>query len=242
MKVLLTGAMGYAGQGLAKELSREHWVRAADIAERPVTCNEIAVGDITDYETCRQLVAGMDAMVLCHMSPNPHGYVTPPMAFDINVKGTANLYHAAAEAGIKRAVLVSTIGVVPVKQGMVDSVVGIGPYTSGEGLYSLTKVMQEIVATNYYNSDGIATAVLRPSWIVNDGELLTKYGEKMERYNDSLIDPRDIGRAANLALALPDLELESFNLGQEGYALDCTNTRERLGWAPVHRFESLARD
>ena len=53
----------------------------------------------------------MDAMVLCHMAPNPNGYKVPPPAFDINVKGTANLYHAAAEAGLKTVVLISSCGV-----------------------------------------------------------------------------------------------------------------------------------
>jgi nucleoside-diphosphate-sugar epimerase len=242
MNLLLTGATGYAGQGLAGALSGEHWVRGADIVDKPSACHELAPGDITDYTACQKLVDGMDALVLCHMAPNPRGYETPPMAFDINVKGTANLYHAAAEAGIRRVVLISSVAVIATGEGERDARIGVGPYSSGKGLYSLTKVLQEQIAASYYHSHQIATAALRPGWIVNDGELVTKYGEKMERYNPTLVDPRDIGHATLAALALPDLALESFNLGQEGVAVDTASSRERLKWGPHHRFESLPRD
>lgn len=216
MNVLFTGATGYSGIGMVEILSAHHMVRGADVVCKPSACREMLVADITDYETCRSLVNGMDAMVLCHMAPNPDGYNLPAPAFDVNVKGTANLYHAAAE-------------------------VGVGPYRYGDGLYCLSKVMQEGIARHYFLQFGIATAVLRPSWIVYDGELVTKYGEKMQRYSSSLIDPRDIGRAIVAALALPSLKLESFNIGQDDLPADLTFAKTRLRWSPQHRFESLPR-
>lgn len=241
MKLLLTGAGGYTGRGLAEVLASQHFVRGADIVEKASACQEFKVADITQYETCQALVEGLDAMVLCHMAPNPHGYKTPPMSFDINAKGTANLYHAAQEAGIKKVVLVSTCGVL-VKGLHRDAQVGEGPYNYGTGLYTLTKIIQECIALDYFRSTQIATAVLRPGWIVYDEELVTKYGEKMERYYGSLLDPRDIGTAALAALALPDLGLEAFNVGQADYVeIDATAAQNRLKWTPTYRFESLLR-
>ncbi len=242
MKVLLTGATGYTGRGLSEVLAARHPVRGADIADKKTACQEFRVADITDYETCLALVDGVDALVLCHMAPNPHGYKTPPLAFDINAKGTANLYHAAQEKGVKKVVLVSTCGVLVDAGPHRDAQVGVGPYNFGTGLYALTKIFQEEIALHYFKSAQIATAVLRPGWIVYDGELITKYGEKMERYYSSLIDPRDIGTAALAALDLPDLGLEAFNIGQEDYVeVDSTSTRNRLRWTPTHRFASLPR-
>jgi len=250
MNILLTGAPGYAGCGIAEVLAAKHKVRGVtfgdtEAALQKCACQEMRPADIADYAACRELLKGMDAMVLCHMAPNPQGYKIPPPAFDVNVKGTANLYHAAGELGVKKAVLISTQGVIaqtPAKTG--DAQAGIGPYNftdSNHGLYVLTKIFQECIARYYFVNFGIATAVLRPGWIVYDGELITKYGEKMDRYHRELIDPRDIGTATSAALALPDLKLESFNLGQADLNLDMTSTQTRLKWAARHRFASLPR-
>jgi nucleoside-diphosphate-sugar epimerase len=242
MKLLLTGAGGYTGRGLSEILAAQHFVRGVDIVEKQTACQVFKVADITSYETCQTLVEGLDALVMCHMAPNPHGYKTPPMSFDINAKGTANLYHAAQEAGINKVVLISSCGVLREGKSNRDAQIGVGPYNYGKGLYTLTKIIQECIALDYFKAAKIATAVLRPGWIVYDGELITKYGEKMERYYSSLLDPRDIGTAALAALALPDLGLESFNIGQSDYTeVDSTSTQARLEWTPTYRFESLPR-
>ena len=244
MKVLFTGATGYTGRGMATVLAAHHHVRGADIRSAPTACQELMVTDITDLAACQRAVAGMEAIVMCHMAPNPDGYKTPPMAFDINVKGTANLYHAAVEHGVRRVVLISSMGTLQNKPTVArDAVPGVGPYGYGGGMYALTKIIQEGIACHYFIAHKLPTAILRPSWIVNDDLLITKYGEKMVNYNSSLIDPRDIGRAAVAALALPDLGLEHFNLGQDDYdqQYDMAGTRKRLGWHPEHRFATLAR-
>src|SRR4051812_37003098 len=109
MRLLLTGSAGYTGTGIAQVLRGEHWVRGMDVRPSP-DVQESVVGDITDLSACAAALEGIDAAVLCHMAPNPSGYKTPVQAIDINVKGTANLYHAMAERSIKRCVLVSTMG------------------------------------------------------------------------------------------------------------------------------------
>lgn len=238
MKLLFTGAAGYAGQGICSVLSQRHDVRGLDIKAAPALSEHI-VADVADLDACRAAVDGVDAVVMCHMAPNPVGYQTPPPAIDINVKGTANLYHAMGERGLKRAVLISSTGVMGVGPGR-DAAIAHGPYKFDK-MYSLTKVFQECLAQHYHDSLQIVTTVLRPAWIVNDGALVTKYGEKMQQYYASLIDPRDIGEAVDLALKLRDATLESFNLGQDDFEIDLTRTHDRLKWRPKYRFESLSR-
>jgi L-arabinose 1-dehydrogenase [NAD(P)+] len=238
MNVLLTGATGYAGRGLAGVLKGPHWVRGLDVADRPTSVDELIVGDITDLDTCRKALRGAEAMVLCHMAPNPTAYETPPLAYDVNVKGTANLYHAAVEAGLKRVVLLSTAGVL-LRDNRANPTCGDGPYNFNYGRYSLTKLMQEIIARHHYEANGIAAAILRPAWIVYDEQLVTKYGDKVQYYTSHLIDPRDIGQAVLAALALPDLGLETFNLGQDDFDWDISDAQRRLGWKPKYRFSSL---
>ena len=241
MRVLLTGATGYAGRGIASVLAREHLVRGLDIRAAEMACQELVIGDLADLEVCRRALAGMEAMVLCHMAPNPAGYETPVLAMDVNVKGTANLYHSAVESGLRRAVLISSVGVLPLQPGA-RAAPGEGPYNFARSLYGLTKILQEGIARYYHDMHGMATAVLRPSWVVYDGDYVTKYGDRLEAYHPELIDPRDIGAAALAALALPDLALEAFQLGQDDSGLELTAARERLCWRPQHRFTGLPRE
>jgi nucleoside-diphosphate-sugar epimerase len=252
MRVLLTGAGGYTGRGVAGELQAHgHWVRGCDVNPAMEQVDEAVTADIGDLESCRRALAGIEALVLCHMAPNPAGYVTPAMAIDVNVKGTANLYHAAVEARARRVVLISSAGVLP--EGARDTRPGAGPYASGAsggaperrltmGFYRFTKGLQECVARWYWEAHGLPSAVLRPSWVVYDRDgCVTKYGKAVGRYDPGLIDPRDIGLAAVQALELPALALEAFNIGQDDAAFDLSAAHARLGWRPRYLFERLPR-
>ncbi|MHB9023227.1 MAG: NAD-dependent epimerase/dehydratase family protein [Armatimonadota bacterium] len=240
MRLLLTGAAGYAGRGIAEVLRNDHHVRGLDVRDAGEAVQEPVVGDIADLEVCRAAVRDMDAMVLCHMAPNPAGYETPVPAIDVNVKGTANLYHAAVEASLSRVVLISSTGVLGEKT--VNVFPGDGPYNFHYNFYVLTKIMQEDIARYYHEMSGVTTAILRPGWVVyDDGVFATKYGTPITTYHPHLIDPRDIGAAVLAALALPDPGLEAFQLGQEDSGYDLSGARERLQWHPRYLFERLPR-
>lgn len=244
MRLLLTGSAGYAGRGIGQVLSTKHWVRGMDVRPSGPELQDAVVGDVGDLATCAAALEGIEAVVLCHMAPNPAGYKTPPAAIDINVKGTANLYHIMAERAIKRAVLISTAGVLR-KPPLPPALPGDGPYNLGQDpkqtLYGLTKVMQEMMACYYYETAGIVTTMLRPSWIVYDEKLITKYGEKMEDYNSGLIDPRDIGEAILAALSLADPKVEAFPLMQDDADVDLSAVQQRLGWHAKFKFATLKR-
>lgn len=240
MHILLTGAAGFTGQGIAQVLGPQHEVRGLDLANAGAFIHDMQTGDVADLDVCRHAVAGMDAIVLCHMARNPDGYRTPAPAFDANVKGTANLYFAAVEHGIKRCVLLSTADVIDQARCPAPRP-GEGPYRYEGELYGLTKILQEGISRYYHDKHGIATAIFRPAWIIQDGTFMTKYGWQMDHYEPTLIDPRDIGHAIATALELPDLGLEAFQLGQDDCGLDLTAARKRLGWQPRYRFEKLPR-
>ncbi|OPZ85603.1 MAG: 3 beta-hydroxysteroid dehydrogenase/Delta 5--_4-isomerase [bacterium ADurb.Bin429] len=239
MRILLTGAAGYAGRGIAAVLSETHYVRSLDIREAPMAAESV-VGSVADLGVCRAALAEIDVVVLCHMAPNPMGYATPEQAIDVNVKGTANLYYCAVEQGLTRMVLISSTGVLPKQPGS-TAVPGEGPYNFHYNLYVLTKIMQEDIARFYHEMHGMSTIILRPAWIVYDEDFTTKYGSKMEQYDTGLIDPRDIGAAVTAALDLPSPGLEAIDLGQDDSGFDLTLAHERLGWVPKYRFMGLPR-
>lgn len=244
MKILLTGSAGYTGSGMARVIGTQHTVRGADI--RPSEhVQESVVADITDLDACRRIVQGIDAVVMCHMAKNPDGYKTPVAAFDINLKGTANLYHAMQEQGVRRAILISSTAVLAPEPNP-PAVPGVGPYNiaytkPATALYSITKVFQEQLACFYHATAGIVTTMLRPGWMVYEDSLTTKYGEKMERYYDSLIDPRDIGHAVLAALALPDPRIEAMRISSSETVPGMPEAMARLNWKPRHPFATLPR-
>ena len=147
MKILITGAGGYLGRYMLPSFERAgHELRLMDVQpiEGP---HESVVGSVEDLDTVRAAVAGCDALVLAHMAPRkPDSYTAPPVSFAINVTGTANCFHAAVEAGIAKAVLISSVGAVGGHQPPMRRDAPLRP----ENLYGLTKALQEQVGEYYH--------------------------------------------------------------------------------------------
>ena len=244
MKLLITGACGFLGAGLVEALQSRHELRLLDVVKRD-TAHALMVGDVSDYEVCRRAADGMDAMVIAHMAPNrPEVYGTPTMPFDVNVKGTANLFAAGVEKGIRRVVLISTGGVLGPRHPEGELLRADMP-AQPASMYCLSKTCQEVIAEYYHRTQGVAVAMLRPAYITDADTLVDKYGTKRPSVNWQFIDRRDIGAAADCALRLPDLGCEVFwVLGHR----DCVNhvdmepTYRRLGWKPAHDFSQYPDD
>ena len=241
MKVLVTGAGGFLGRGLVVPFVGRHALRLMDVAPFDSEAGEVIVGDVADLDTVREAVRGTDAIVIAHMaSRQARAYETPTVPFDANVKGTANLFFAAAEQGIRRVVLVSSTGVVQDRkaEGFLSRDL---PYSAG-GLYRVTKICQEIIADQSHREHGIAVAVLRVGYIVDADLAQDKYGKPVTERNWQLSDRRDIGGVALAALECDDLGWEVFYVMSTDESMthaDTAYTRERLGWRPEHRFKHL---
>jgi nucleoside-diphosphate-sugar epimerase len=236
MKVLITGAGGYLGRGLYLPFVGRHELRLMDIVpfERPP--HEVFVGDVARLDDARRAVRGCDALVIAHMASRQAGaYETPEGPFDANVKGTANLFFAAVEAGIKRVVLVSSTGVVhgytPPPGTFFDRHSPVG----GKGLYCLTKVCQEVIAEQYQREHSLAVGVLRIGCVMDGDTMIDKYGKRSRERGLSFTDRRDIGEVARLCLEDPTLGYEIlYVLGTpESFDMyDVAYTCRRLDWRP----------
>lgn len=244
MKVLVTGAAGFLGVGMVESLAARHLLRLMDVVPFE-TPHERVVGDVCDWPAVRAAVQGVDAIVIGHMAPRQPGvYDTPGLPFDVNVKGTANLFAAAVEAKVSRAVLISSIGVVVGHQRAGTFLRRDLPPATVD-LYSLTKSLQERVAEHYHQVAGLPVAMLRPAYVTDEDRLVDKYGRHPATVNWQFIDRRDIGDAVDAALRLPDLGCEVFYLLGHPDAsahADIRHTHERLGWKPAHDFTRYPRD
>ena len=113
MKILITGAGGNLGRAIIPALIEAgHSVRLFDFRELGESGFETIVGDVRNIEDIRRAMSGVDAIVHAAALHGIHLAKWRPEDFwAINVTGTFNVYEAAREAGIKRVVLCSTMGV-----------------------------------------------------------------------------------------------------------------------------------
>ena len=243
MKVLVTGAGGFLGQGLIVPFVGRHDLRLIDVADWK-TPHEKLIGDVADLETCRKAVKCCDAVVIAHMASRQAGsYETPTIPFDANVKGTANLFFAGVEAGIRKYVLIS--GEVVVYAHKMPPRRTLDLPLRGVTVYGLTKVCQEVIAEQFQREHDLQVASLRPGYIISADDpnhVVDKYGHHVKERNFVDTDRRDIGLAALRALELPDLRFECFYIlgtpeADQWYEMG--PSYKRLGWRPQYDFTWL---
>lgn len=119
-KVLITGGAGFLGRGLLCMAQQEDWDAHFVVVSRDQQKHELvkrlysdvatcAIADILDTERMYLLMTGCDyvlhAAALKHL---PECEAQPSQAIRINVDGTRSVMRAAAMAGVKRVVCVST--------------------------------------------------------------------------------------------------------------------------------------
>ncbi len=114
MKTLITGATGFVGSAVLRQLLDEgHEVRAlvrpsSDRRNLDGLSLEGAVGDLCDADSLRRAVKGCDA--LFHVAADYRLWVPKPEEiFRTNVDGTRALMLAAADAGVERIVYTSSV-------------------------------------------------------------------------------------------------------------------------------------
>jgi uncharacterized protein YbjT (DUF2867 family) len=113
MRVFITGATGFVGPAVANAIvDAGHEVRVLERKpgawrEAGIRCMAAVQGDVTDSETIRRAVRDIDVVV--HLVAIRQG---KPEQFErVMIGGTRNLVAAAKEAGGRRFVLMSALGV-----------------------------------------------------------------------------------------------------------------------------------
>jgi dihydroflavonol-4-reductase len=150
MEALVTGATGFIGSRLAEKLVREgHRVvafgaertpleaeRRAWLAERGIA---VHTGTLDDASLLRRLASSVDTVF--HLAAAQHeSHARAEYFRAVNVHGTRNLLDACEEAGVRRFVYGSTIGVYgSIREGRLDE----NSATRPENIYGLTKLEAE---------------------------------------------------------------------------------------------------
>ena len=172
-KVLVTGAAGFTGGHLAEELVNKGYdVRALSLPNQDIDkLNklgvEVIIGDLTKKDTLLPAVKGVDTVyhiaAIFREQNVPH-----QLFFDVNVGGTKNLLEASQDAGVRRFVHCSTVGVQgEIKNPPADE---NAPYNPGD-YYQQSKVEGEKLALEFFKNNSIEGVVFRPVGIYGPGDL-----------------------------------------------------------------------
>ena len=168
----VTGGTGFTGGYLCKNLVRRGYeVRAlarpgSDVRALKELGVTIVSGDLTDRESIKGKVAGAD--VVFHIAATYRQEGIPKEQFwRVNVEGTRNMLEEALEAGVKRFVHCSTVGV----QGEIKNPPATedAPYNPGDW-YQESKMEGELLALRYYREKGLPVTVVRPVGIYGPGD------------------------------------------------------------------------
>ena len=224
MRWAITGGAGFLGLHLARRLlASGHEVRTLDLAplddaELEQNVEELR-GDVRDLSAAARLVQGAD--VLVHAAAALPIQASRESIRTVNVGGTGVAFAAAADAGVGRAVLISSTAVygVPKHHPIAEDapLVGVGHY--GE-----SKIDAEEVARDF-GRRGLEVVIVRPKtfigperlgvfeilfdWI-REGRGIPILGSGSNRYQ--LLAVEDLVEAT-VAAAEKDVAGETFNVG-----------------------------
>lgn len=176
MKVLITGGTGFIGSRLAlkcldggddvRVLGRANNSREAQNAKLLEEKGaEVELCSVTDRERLLELLKGID--VVYHLAAAQHEANVPDRVFwDVNVTGTRNMVEAALEAGVKRFVHGSTIGVYGASlDGRINEWSPLRP----NNIYGVTKLEGEKVVRSF--QEQLPVTIIRISETYGPGDL-----------------------------------------------------------------------
>jgi uncharacterized protein YbjT (DUF2867 family) len=209
LKVFVTGATGFVGPRVANAIvDAGHEVRVLE--RKPgswqkagIRCQEAVQGDVTDPESLKRGVEGVDVVV--HLVAIRQG--SPELFRRVMIEGTRNLIAASKQAGIRRFVLMSALGTT-------DETKDLVPY------YNAKWAEEQDV-----KGSGLEHAIFRPSFILGrQGGILPTFrklarlapvtgiiGSGEQRIQPIWID--DVGAYFAAAIDKPEAANRTFEIG-----------------------------
>ncbi|MGD2245816.1 MAG: NAD-dependent epimerase/dehydratase family protein [Candidatus Aminicenantes bacterium] len=172
MRVFVTGASGFIGSHLVRELLSKKWSVRILVHERRTPDErgcEIVKGDIGDEHLLEEALKDSDALI--HMAAALGGSLINRNEFlRVNVLGTKKILQAAFKTGVKRVIHFSSAGVLgAVKNNeTADESYPARPIS----VYDLTKLEGEQIALQAAE-EGAEVTIIRPGWVYGPGDRRT---------------------------------------------------------------------
>src|SRR5712692_8359732 len=180
MRAFVTGATGLLGSNLVHALlSQGHQVRglvrSKEKAVRvfPSGQVEFITGDMSDVAAFAPSLAGCDALI--HTAAYFREYYQPgdhkAILEKINVQGTINLLIAAEKAGVKKAIHISSSGVIGLKPDGSPGDENTPPDDhSTSTLYFASKISAELAIGRFLKERALPVTLILPGWMWGPGD------------------------------------------------------------------------
>lgn len=124
---------------------------------------ELVEGDLRDPAALGRLCEGAEGATAFHLGGIVHPKRRVKDLYDINAKGTDHLIAAAAAAGVKRIVAISSnspVGATRDPAEILDEQSPYRPYSH----YGRSKLLMENALNTAHESGAVETTILRPCW------------------------------------------------------------------------------
>lgn len=169
--VLVTGATGFIGGALALRLAQEEGARVTGIGRNldavpflPAAGVQLQRVDLQDVDALRAAMAGQN--IIFHVAAwlsSRHGEAD--QAYALNVAATRELVRLAADAGVQRFVMVSSIAAYgPPDAPIMDESHPVDPSPAND-LYGRTKAEGESEALRLGRESGLPVTIVRPAQV-----------------------------------------------------------------------------
>jgi nucleoside-diphosphate-sugar epimerase len=130
---------------------------------------QVVRGDLRDGEAARALCQGAVGATLFHCAGVVHPALFVRELFEVNMDGTRRLLQAAKEAGVRRAVVLSSnspAGNNPRREDRFDEQSPYHPYMA----YGRSKMLMELAVHEYQAQGKLETVIVRPTWFYGPGQ------------------------------------------------------------------------
>jgi len=215
MKKLITGATGFIGSAIVRELIKEGEEVKVFLRKTSNTRNidsldvERAYGDIRDGDSMKRALKGCDTLYLtaayfAHWAPDPK------VLYEVNVGGTRASLKAALEAGIEKVVYTSTNNAIAASGPVPADEEKSFNYWEARDHYSMSKYIAENEA-RIFVTRGLPVVMVNPTLVIGvhdikptpSGQMIIDVvNQKMPGYIDggvNIIDVEDVARGHILA-------------------------------------------
>ena len=157
-RVIITGAAGFVGSALAKQLSMEGYqvipISFTDLLQKKI--DRLPGADI-----CIHLAARVHVMNDTHSNPKAEYR-------RINFEGTKFLVELSSHAGVKRFIYMSTVKVVA-ESSAINRPLTIGDIPAPTDPYAISKLESEKYLLNFGKTSGMEVVIIRPPLIYGKG-------------------------------------------------------------------------
>jgi UDP-glucose 4-epimerase len=193
--LLVTGAYGRIGTAFYEECQGQYRFRLTDrdpaILDRPLAEGDTAsLLDITDPAQCAEACAGIDTVLHLAADPSPEADFDGSL-LENNIRGTYNVFRAAAVAGCRRVIFASSVhavlGYSP--DSPVPEAAPIWPVN----MYGVSKCFGEATARKFASADGLSCIAIRigayeAAW------MLSQESAAERPWLSAYVSPRDLNQ------------------------------------------------